>query len=230
MGNQDDPGGGTPPPQPPGAPAGQPTAYAPAPGGQAGYPAPGTQPFYQSSGIPAGYPGPAWAGPGYAPPPASQSPGFGLRLTAMILALAGGILLIVGSLLPYVHYSFQISDRNPSLLNPGPGVSRWFAAEPVGVACLAIVAGLVMLAVRSHGVRWAAAGALLAWGVQSVLMFAGLWFGEVGSGITRASASAVGLAGGALLLAAAVAGLIGTAAGQRAAAAGAAAGQPGLPG
>jgi hypothetical protein len=228
------PGAGYPPPGYPSP--GTPTGYPPqgTPGGYpqstpGGYPpqsAPGGYPAqpgaggYPPPGTPAGYPAQPWSPPGYARPPAGQKPGFGLRLTGMLLAIAGGLGIIVACLLPYAHYPSSGGGQSLSLVTSSPPHSElWFAAEPVVVALVALVAGIVLLASRSQGVRWAMAGMLLAYGVQTPLQFAGLLFGfSVGNGSQHGPAGPVGILAGLLLLAAGILGLAGAAAGQRAAA------------
>jgi hypothetical protein len=60
---------------------------------------------------------------------------------------------------------------------------------------------------------------LLAFGIQTPLLFAGYLFGfSTGSGVHHGSAGAVGILAGLLLLAAGIIGLVGSASGQRAAA------------
>jgi hypothetical protein len=224
LSNPDDPGssaaGPAGPPLPP--PGGQPTAYEPAPAGQAGYPGQVTRPFYQSSGVPAGYPAQGWPA-GYAPAPARQSPGFGLRLTSMLLAIAGAVGIVVACLVPYAHFPPQVSGQSsPSILNPGPpDALKWFAAEPVAVALVVLVAGIVLLVSGSQGARWTTAGVLLAFGIQTPLLFAGYLFATaLGTGFHHGPAGTVGILAGLLVLAAGITGLAGAAAGARAAAAG----------
>ena len=172
--------------------------------------------------MPTGYPAQGWS-PGYAVPPAAPKPGSGLRLTALLLAIAGGVVVIVACLLPYAHYPSSVSGPHaPSILNPGPAAALWFAAEPVGVALVAIAAGIVLVVSSSQAARWTTAGVLLAFGIQTPLLFAGYLFGiAFGSGFHQGPAGAVGILGGLLLLAAGILGLVGTAVSQRAA------GQPG---
>jgi hypothetical protein len=150
-----------------------------------------------------------------------RRPGFGLRLAGMLLAIAGGLAIIGACLLPFVRLASSVSNGQnaPSILSPGPGASLWFAVEPIGVALVAIAAGIVLLASGSQGVRWAMAGVLLAFGIQTPLLFAGYLFGfSTGSGVHHGSAGPVGILAGLLLLAAGIIGLVGSASGQRAAA------------
>jgi hypothetical protein len=199
---------------PPGPPAGYPppdviVGYPP-PGATARYPAPGTSGGYQAQGWYSGYPSAQ----------VSQRPGPGLRLAGMLLAIAGGLAVIAACLLPFVRYasSFQTDQHSPSILNPGSSAAvKWFAAEPIGVALVAIAAGVVLLASSSQGPRWTTAGILLAFGIQTPLLFAGYLFGfGTSSGVHHGSAGPVGILGGLLLLAAGILGLVASASGQRA--------------
>jgi hypothetical protein len=93
----------------------------------------------------------------------------------------------------------------------------WPAVEPVGVAVLGVCAGIVMMTGRhGSGLRWLAAGVLVASGIQTVLFFVGLRFGFIG-GRPR-SAGAVGIIGGVMLVVAGVLGAVGNIAGRGAAA------------
>ena len=219
------PAPGTPAGYPPqGAPAGYPAQ--PAPGG---YPPPGTPPGYPAQPAPGGYPPPGtppgypaqrWSPPAYAPPPAGQKPGFGLRLTGMLLAIVGAVGIIVACLLPYAHFGPSDGGQSPSIFNAGPPTALlWFAAEPVAVALVAIAAGIVLLASRPPGAHWTTAGMLLAFGIQTPLLFAGYLFGiSAGAGFHHGPGGPVGVLAGLLLLVAGILGLAGAAAGGRAAA------------
>jgi hypothetical protein len=140
----------------------------------------------------------------------------------MLLAIVGWLGILVACVLPFVYFpgSSPGGQSAPSVLFPGgPGVLRWFAAEPVVVAFVALAAGIVLLASSSQGVRWAMSGMLLAFGIQTALLFAGYLFATAeGSGAHHGPGGPAGIVAGLLLLAAGILGLIGTAAGQRAAA------------
>jgi len=209
--------------------AGQPTgpgagpsdqAGYPAYGMPAGYPAPGTPSGYPPQGAPAGYPAQGWSPPSHARSPVGRNPGFGLRLAAMLLAITAGLGILVACVLPFVSFSSssQGGRQSYSILFPGsPSTARWFAAEPIVVALVAIVAGIVLLASGSRGARWAMAGMLLAYGIQIPLLFLGyLFVTAFGSGAHRGLAGPVGMVAGLLLLAAGILGLVGASAGQRA--------------
>jgi hypothetical protein len=213
--------GGYPAQQTPGGyPAQQTPGGYPPPGTPAGYPAQQTPGGYPLPGTPAGYPAQGWSPPGYARPPVGRKPGFGLRLTGMLLAIAGALGIIVACLLPFGYFQQSGGGQSSSsILNAGPpDALLWFAAEPVVVALVALVAGIVLLVSRSQGVRWAMAGVLLAFGIQTALLFLGYLLGySVGSGSHHGPGGPVGIFAGLLLLAAGIIGLAGAAAGQRAA-------------
>jgi len=137
----------------------------------------------------------------------------------MLLAIAGVVGVIGACLLPFLHFSKAQGGGSPSILLTGaPYAQLWFAAEPVAVAIAALAAGIVLLASSSPGPRWATAGMLLAFGIQTPLLFAGYLFGiTLSPGSHHGPAGPVGILAGLLLLAAGILGLVGAAAGQRAA-------------
>ena len=174
---------------------------------------------YPPQGAPAGYPAQGWSPPSYAPSPVGRKPAFGLRLAAMLLAITGGLGILVACVLPFVYFpsSSRGGQQSYSILFPGSGAVRWFAAEPIVVALVAIVAGIVLLASSSQGARWVMTGMLLAYGIQTPLLFVGYLFATgLGSGAHRGLAGPAGIVAGLLLLAAGILGLVGTSASQRA--------------
>jgi hypothetical protein len=89
--------------------------------------------------------------------------------------------------------------------------SIWLPAQPVAVAVLGACAGIVMMtARRGSGLRWLAAGTLLASGAQIGLFFEGLEFGGVAGRLD--AVVVVGVIGGVMLVAAGVLGAVGNAA------------------
>jgi hypothetical protein len=93
-------------------------------------------------------------------------------------AIQGGVLAIIASLmvlaactLPYIHSTGTFGNPPPSVFNPEWGQINWVAAEPVGVALLAFVAGVVLVKQMSQVGRAIAAGMLLALGLQTFLFF-----------------------------------------------------------
>jgi hypothetical protein len=149
-----------------------------------------------------------------------RKPGFGLRLAAMLLAITGGLGVLVACVLPFVSVpsSSGGGQQSFSILFPGsPGAIKWFAVEPIGVALVAIVAGIVLLASSSQGARWAMAGILLAYGIQTPLLFVGYLFSTaLRSDVHPGLAGPAGIVAGLLLLTAGILGLVGTSASQRA--------------
>jgi len=87
------------------------------------------------------------------------------------------------------------------------------------VAVLGVCAGIVMMtARRGSGLRWLAAGMLLASGTQTLVFFASEQFRPfAGPGYGPSSANVVGMIGGAMLAATGVLGATGNAAGRAAA-------------
>jgi len=80
--------------------------------------------------------------------------------------------------------------------DPAPArANLWFAVEPVGVAVLAIVGGILLLTIGSIRMRSVVAGTLVAFGIQTMLMFLGYALG-LGYGGNRAGlGGAIGIAG-----------------------------------
>ncbi len=153
------------------------------PGGHLGYP---SQPS-------ASQPFPA-AGPGGWPGVPAAAAGRRGPVTLSVLALLAG--LIGAGLIVYV-YRDDLSRLS------------WFFAQPLGIAGLSIVAGvLIVTAIRSPGRQWLGSGLLLAFGVNILLGFTSLL---VYSSSLTATQYEFTAAGGALL----IAGLLGVAAAAR---------------
>jgi hypothetical protein len=94
------------------------------------------------------------------------------------IAMVAALLIIAACAIPYIHYTSSVGNpfdptSSPSVLIPGFGAESWFAAEPVAVAILAFVAGVVLVESTSPIARAIAAGALVAYGVQTFLLFVG---------------------------------------------------------
>ena len=91
-----------------------------------------------------------------------------------IIAALGVVLTLVGSWLPYVHYGDAFgSPAYPSIFNGGSPRTQWFAAEPVAVAILAVVACVLLVVWTERIPRVAPAAALMALGIQTFAMFLG---------------------------------------------------------
>jgi hypothetical protein len=104
----------------------------------------------------------------------------------------------------------------PALYFRGTPLSLWsdlpaaYSLEPVGVAILSFCAAIMMARRRVSGWRWLAAGMLLAFGIQTVLLFWGYQFG-FSPPQTAGSAGIAGMVGGLMLAAAGVLGAAGIA-------------------
>jgi hypothetical protein len=161
---------------------------------------------------------PSGHGQGAAAPvsPAPAGASGGLAMAAGIVAILGVLVVIVACVVPYVRYTGIPGQSSYSILSYGKNSNGlWFAAEPVGVALLGLAAAvLVMASGRVPGLRWLAAGMLLAFGVQTIALFAGYQFGFISnSSAHTGNAGYIGIVAGLILAAAgvlaAVAGAIG---------------------
>lgn len=155
---------------------------------------------YQPS--PAGGPAPgAWAGVRPAARTSHSGPN-GLRIAGAALAAAGAGLIIWACALPYLTIPGSSGQTSFSLFNSGGGNTWWYVAEPVGVAAIGIAAALiVLLANHSARLRSTAAGVLIGFGIQTVLLFAGYRF-AFRSPDHAGPAGTVGMLAGIVLLAA----------------------------
>jgi hypothetical protein len=147
---------------------------------------------------------PPWVG---SPPVPRVSPDRpdGLRLTVAVMTAVGAILIIWACALPDLYIPAGNGRTSFSIFNSGGGGDLWFAVEPVGVAVIGVAAALIiMLANRSARTRLLAAGILIGFGIQTILLFAGYEF-YVRSPDHAGPGGAVGILGGIVLL---VAGLI----------------------
>jgi hypothetical protein len=94
-----------------------------------------------------------------------------------VAAMVAAFMIIAASTLPYQYFPMEFGkqrfDWYSILYSRIPAGGRWFAAEPVGIAVLAIVAGVVLVVSMSPIPRAVASGVLLAYGVQTVLLFGG---------------------------------------------------------
>jgi len=73
-----------------------------------------------------------------------------IKVAAGVVAIAAAVLIIVACALPYVQVKDALGEHftSISIFNAGPGASAsnlWFAVEPVGVAVLGIVGGILLL-------------------------------------------------------------------------------------
>jgi hypothetical protein len=75
----------------------------------------------------------------------------------------------------------------------------WYAAEPVAVIVFVVIAGAFLIAWQNQIVGAISAGALLALGVQTFMLFVGYVFGQLDVG-TMGAGGPLGTFGGALLI------------------------------
>jgi hypothetical protein len=166
----------------------QPQAYQP--------PAPGYPPSaYQQAA-------PAYPAPGTPFQPAEQ------RRRVPGPAIAGGVMAIAGALGIVGACALPVATATPgfgsggsiSLFKElGTAAAWWYLVEPIGVAALAIVAAVVIMAARGQVVPFAAAGILLGFGIQTAFLFLGYWRGFA-SGQQAGPAGVVGMLAGVLLI------------------------------
>jgi hypothetical protein len=156
---------------------------------------------------------PAAAYPQFAPPGPVMYGGQGAGLAAGagpnplvpagITSLAGAFFLLLGCILPFVKYPAQGSA---GIFGGFPGAPAsetfWYAIEPAGVLVLAVVLAIMLMARRGNA-RFLS-GLMTAFGIQTVLLFAGYTF-VVYSPSKHEAGGFLGLLGGIGLL---VAGLL----------------------
>ena len=111
------------------------------------------------------------------PPPAGAQQAAGRRslvaIAGGVSAIVSGLLIIVACALPYIRYTDSQEPTSPSIFNTGFPASNGFAVEPVGVALISIVVGILVVAWSNRIARAIASGVLIAYGVQTVLLFFG---------------------------------------------------------
>lgn len=128
----------------------------------------------------------------------TASPGMRFAVAGAVAAFVGAIVVAVACALPYANITDNsVSQTTPSIFNPGYPGGLWFAVEPVAVVVLAIVAGVMLIALRGRVARALAAGVLFALGAQTFVLFVGY----VGSSATGQSeragiGAAIGIIGG----------------------------------
>ena len=200
------------------------------------------------SGTAAGAAGPAqWqitpAAPARPVPqfPSQQGSASGPAIAGGVIAFLGAIGVVVACAVPLIKgpTGAGLGSTSGSLFNlvsHGPLGLKLFLAEPIGVAIISVVAGLVIMANRSRAAPAVAAGVLIGIGIQTTALFFAInyvvsWivgrivsgFGSLSGlgstpalalGIQAGPAGIVGLLGGVLLI---VAGIVaGLAAARRA--------------
>jgi len=156
-----------------------------------------------------GQQGQQWGAPAPAYPGAVRQQG-----STSSPAIAGGVIAIVGALaiigacaLPVTTNTFGFGGTGGSVSlfkELGTGTAWWYLVEPIGVAVLALVAGVIVIVSRSRLLPVVAAGVLIGFGIQTVFLFLGYWRG-FGNGEHAGPAGVVGILAGLLLV---VAGLM----------------------
>ena len=140
-------------------------------------------------------------------PPSARVRGAGLRAAAGLVAIAAAILIIWAMSVPV----FTANGTSVSIGLTMPFALGW---EPFVVAILGCSAGILLIAAkRATSLRWLATGMLLAFGTQTFLLFVGYRF-SLAPGQHPGIAGALGMAGGLMLLAAGVLGVVSNAASQ----------------
>ena len=156
--------------------------------------------------------GARWVPTELVPPQVGMAPSSNPRSLAAtaggVIAMVSGLLIVVACALPFVHYTDSQEPTSPSIFNTGFSPSYGFAVEPVGVALIAFVVGVLLIAWTNRIARAISSGALIAFGVQTVLLF----FGYIALAVLSESAQVgpggvVGVLGGFLMLAAGAASL-----------------------
>jgi hypothetical protein len=136
--------------------------------------------------------------------------GKGRKTLSGILALLGGVLVVVACAVPYVKFTVGSHTDSVSLFNPGPdapGAEYWFLVEPLGVIILAILGAVLVLTSSGRARRRAVvAGALTVLGIQTLFLFAGYAWGNGGDGNQTGPAGYIGMVAAILV---AVSGIIG---------------------
>jgi hypothetical protein len=131
-------------------------------------------------------------------------------VAAGILAMVAALVIVAASALPYIRLSAGAGHfQSLSIFNAGPGSNAsnlWFAAEPAGVALLGIILGVLLMVARQGTLLAVAAGMLIAFGIQTVLLFLGYALGLDYGANRPGVAGAVGILGGLLLACAGVLG------------------------
>jgi hypothetical protein len=134
----------------------------------------------------------------------------GLTLVAAILAFLAVPLILLACALPVLSFSVNGHTQSASLFNPGPGLASelWFVVEPVAVAALGIVGGVLLIIWRSGWRATVVAGMLTASGVQTLFLFLGDALGYDGGGSHPGPGGAVGMVAGALMAAGGIMGIV----------------------
>ncbi len=154
-----------------------------------------------------------WDGAQWQPTGASSTVAPAQRSPRSWLAIAGGVfgllalpVILAGCVLPFINWTDTSNGATASIFSPGFAGGYWYAVEPAAVVVLAIPAAILLMALKSGTARALAAGLLIAFGLQTIGMFVGYTFGDLGFG-RIGPAGPVGLIGGAILFTGGVFGL-----------------------
>ena len=123
-----------------------------------------------------------------------------------VVGLVALPVILAACVLPFINWTDTSNGATASILSPGFAGGYWYAVEPVEVVVLAIPAAILLMVLKSRTARALASGILIAFGLQTIGMFVGYTFGDLGFG-RIGPAGPVGLIGGAILFAGGVFGL-----------------------
>ena len=146
-----------------------------------------------------GTPPPAY--PEVARPQGSTS---GAAVTGGVIAIVGALGIIGACALPVTTNTFGLGSNGGSISlfkELGTGTAWWYLVEPIGVAVLAVLAGVIVMVSRSRVLPVITAGVLIGFGIQTAFLFLGYWRG-FGNGEHAGPAGIVGILAGVLLIAA----------------------------
>lgn len=157
----------------------------------------------QSATQQAGAARPAAASPGQAVKGQAQAGGDrGMKVVTGVASIGAAGLVILGCVLPYAKFTLAGHTTSISVFNAGPGASPnnlWFAAEPIGVAVVGVVCGILLMTIGGGRLRSVAAGILIGFGLQTVLLFLGYELGFDFDSYQAGVGGALGMLGGYLL-------------------------------
>jgi len=121
------------------------------------------------------------------------------------LAILGGVfglvalpVVLAGCFLPFINWTDTSNGTSASIFNPGSAGAYWYAVEPVEVVVLAIPAAILLMVLKGRTARALVSGVLIAFGLQTIGMFAGYALGDLGFG-RIGPGGPVGMIGGAIL-------------------------------